>query len=168
MIQRTSPKIYWPSPESDVPSIKLRGLRSGWQTCSTDRAHVLHHYPKGNILSFTATCVSANSFLTEKLQDGHTTYLAIDIEGLDYEIMMSLDLGRFPSLKSISWEYIHLTTPQLVWVAIKLLRHGFIYAGDGIDVRGLDLLSKRERVTPWQFPCRFLSFSCVVLRRLRF
>ena len=139
-----------------------------FQTCSTDRKHVLHHYPEGNILSFTATCVPVNSFLAEKLEDDHPTYLAIDIEGLDFEIMMSLDLGRFTSLRSISWEYIHLTTPQLVRVAIRLLRHGFIYAGDGIDVRGLDLLFERGHITPWQFLRRFLSFSRVVLRRLRF
>lgn len=139
-----------------------------FQTCSTDKNHVLHHYPEGNILTFTAPCIPVNSFLAEKLEGDPPTFLAIDIEGLDFEIMMALDLGRFPSLRSISWEYIHLTTPQLVRVAIRLLRHGFTYAGDGVDVRGLDLLFERGSLTPWQYLRRFLSFSRMALRRLRF
>ena len=154
--------------ESELTFYYAEADGPNFQTCSTDRKHVLHHYPKGNILTFTAACVPVNSFLAEKLEDDHPTFLAIDIEGLDFEIMMALDLHRFTSLRSISWEYIHLTTPQLVRVAIRLLRHGFIYAGDGVDVRGLDLLFERGALTPWQFLRRFLSFSRVVLGRLRF
>ena len=56
--------------ESDLTFYYAEEDGPNFQTCSTNRTHVLHHYPEGTILTFTARCVSVNSFLTEKIKDG--------------------------------------------------------------------------------------------------
>ena len=139
-----------------------------FQVCSTVITHVQKHYPKGNIKSFTSECKEVNEFLTTTLENHLDCFLGIDVEGLDFEILMSLHLADFPNIKWISFEYIHLTLKQIIQIYIKFIKNGFTYRGKGIDHNGFDLLfgtNKIPKTKIFYLNCRFLLWVVKLLFR---
>jgi hypothetical protein len=53
-------------------------------------------------------------------------YLSIDIEGMDYSVLISLDLKRF-NIKNIPFEHLHLNFWQRVNIVYKLKKYKLFY-----------------------------------------
>ena len=58
----------------------------------TDINHVKMHYPNAVIKKFSIESISINNL---KYSLNQIDYLSIDIEGLDYDVLMSIDFSKF-------------------------------------------------------------------------
>ena len=78
-----------------------------YQVCTTKINHLKKHYPNSIIEEFSISAISINEFLETKVKSKLIDYLSIDLEGMDYESLMSINLKKF-FIKNISIEFIHL------------------------------------------------------------
>ena len=69
-----------------------------------------------------------NDFLSEEVNDQKIEYLAIDAEGIDFHLIMDLNLKKY-DIKNISIESIHLEKVQKKTLVSKLLENGYSYSG---------------------------------------
>ena len=115
-----------------------------YQVCSSDKNHVKKHYPNSEIKNFSIETLSINSFL-EKNSLFEIDYLSIDIEGLDYDVLMSIDFSKF-NIKNISIEYIHLSRFQKKKFINFLKKNGYSYCGFGYDHNNFDFLFKKKKI----------------------
>ena len=114
-----------------------------YQTCSSNINHVKKHYPNSIIKKFNIKSVSINDFF-EKYSISEVDYLSIDIEGLDYEVLMSIDFNKF-NIKNISIEYLHLTKFQKKNLINFLSKRGYSYYGFGYDHNNFDYLFVKKK-----------------------
>ena len=121
-----------------------------FQVCSTVIAHVKKHYPDAELATFTSECRGVNEFLVAVADIQSHCFLAIDVEGLDFEIMMSMSLENLSGLKWISFEFTNLSICQILQILRKLKRNGYTYHGRGVDIGGFDLLFGKSQVSTWQ------------------
>ena len=70
-------------------------------------------------------------------------YLSIDMEGMDYSVLMQLDLKRF-KVENISFEHLHLTFWQKIKIVTKLINNGYYFSGMGFDVRKSDWMFTKD------------------------
>lgn len=86
----------------------------GISSCSKE--HLLQHerdiphLKGGKILEFELECITIND-LFEKYKITNLDWLFIDTEGLDAEILLSLDWKKY-SIKRVEFEYLHLKEYQ--------------------------------------------------------
>ena len=73
-----------------------------YQVCSLDINHVKKHYPNSTINSFKIKALNINEFIEKYISD-KIDYLSVDLEGIDYEILMKIDLLK-TSIENISIE----------------------------------------------------------------
>jgi hypothetical protein len=73
-----------------------------------------------------------------RCRDGFTELLALDIEGIDAEVILDID-PRVIKFRYISFEYIHLDHSEDD-VYEHLSKNGLIFLGKGLDHNGLDHL----------------------------
>lgn len=111
-----------------------------YQVASIVVEHVKKHYGNNcKINNFIVKTKKINDFLKE-ITDKEIELLALDIEGIDGEIMLDIN---FNSLKIhfISFEYIHLGDNDK-YVKEYLTNNNFEYIGEGVDHNGFDYLYK--------------------------
>ena len=85
-----------------------------YQIFSNSKSFVKKHFPNGKIEKKSVECLRISKFF-EKNNIDKIDYLSIDIEGMDYSVLMQLDLKRF-KVENISFEHLHLT----FWQKIKI------------------------------------------------
>ena len=104
-----------------------------YQVFSNSKSFVRKHFPDGIIVKKLVDCIKFSDFL--KKQNIHKIdYLSIDIEGMDYSVLMKLDLKKF-KIENISFEHLHLTFWQKIKIVTKLINNGYYFSGMGFDVR---------------------------------
>jgi len=125
-----------------------------YQTCSCDKEHVLKHYPNSFIKSFDVHATTINNlFIMNNIRE--VDFLSIDLEGIDYEILMSLELDKF-NVKNISIEFLHLTKRQKRNIVNHLLNFGYTYCGFGYDHNNFDFLFRKKKILLNVFLSKFL------------
>ena len=115
-----------------------------FQIFSNSISLVKKHFPKGKIEKKTIECTRISKFFL-KNDIIKIDYLSIDIEGMDYEVLLNLDLNQF-SIKNISFEHLHLTFWQKIKLILKLIKHDYYFSGMGFDLRKSDWMFKKNEV----------------------
>ena len=82
--------------------------KPAYQVTSIHKDHVKKHYPKSKILETKVSSKKINDFLNQETGFEKIKYLAIDAEGIDFELLMDLNFKKF-DIENISFEYIHLS-----------------------------------------------------------
>ncbi len=114
-----------------------------YQVCSSNINHVKKYYPNSVIKKFNIKSLSINNFF-EKHSLNEIDYLSIDLEGLDYEVLISIDFTKF-NIKNISIEYLHLTKFQKKNLINLLAKNGYSYYGFGYDHNNFDYLFIKKK-----------------------
>ncbi len=115
-----------------------------YQVCSLDINHVKKHYPNSTINSFKIKALNINEFI-ENYVSNKIDYLSIDLEGIDYEILMKIDLLK-TTIKNISIEHLHLNKSQKKIMINHLNKNGYSYCGNGYDHQNFDYLFKKKKI----------------------
>ena len=117
-----------------------------YQLFSSDINHIKRHFPGSKIKTKKITTISINNFFFKYFKNKIIDYFSIDIEGSDYEVIMSLDLKKY-KIKNISLEYLHLNKFQKIKILKKLIKNDFSYYGFGLDHNKIDwFFSKKKSV----------------------
>ena len=125
-------KLYYT--EDDKPS---------YQVTSKYKKHVEKHYPTSKILSKKVEISRINDFLCEEAKNSTIEYLSIDVEGMEFELISSLDFNSF-NIENISIEFLHLTKQIRKDLLNILIKNGYSYKGKGFDIRGYDLMFQKK------------------------
>lgn len=120
--------------EDDKPS---------YQVTSKYKKHVEKHYPDSKILSKNVKISRINDFLYEEAKNSTIEYLSIDVEGMEFELISSIDFNRF-NIQNISIEFLHLTKKIRKDLLNILLKNGYSFKGKGFDIRGYDLMFQKK------------------------
>ena len=98
----------------------------GYEVTSIFKTHLEKHaYASSEIESFTVDALTLNDLL-EKYNISDLEYLFIDVEGIDKEVLMSLDLKKY-NIQTIYVETIHIdNVNELVQF---MNSHGYVNAG---------------------------------------
>ena len=113
-----------------------------FQVFSMDRSHVTKHYPHStSIETVTVDCLSLVEFLEQNVGDAQIEMLAMDIEGIDADILLGNNWSNI-GCSFISFEHLHLGDKHDE-VITHLNNNGYQYAGNGLDVSGFDYLYKK-------------------------
>tara|TARA_Y100000389_G_scaffold58899_1_gene54874 strand:+ start:432 stop:1145 length:714 start_codon:yes stop_codon:yes gene_type:complete len=115
-----------------------------YQVCSVDINHVRKHYPNSKIESFTINATNINEFI-RKHTGNNINYLSIDLEGIDYCVLMKIDLNT-TKIDNISIEHLHLSRMEKKNIVKHLNNHGFSYCGSGYDHNHYDFLFKKKKI----------------------
>lgn len=116
-----------------------------YQVCSTKIEHIKKHYPNSIIKKFEIISLSINEFFKEKIKENVIDYLSIDLEGIDFDALMSINMKKF-DIKNISIEFIHLTSLEKKKMIKHLNQNGYSYFGNGYDHNNFDFLFKRKKI----------------------
>lgn len=109
-----------------------------FQCASHDREHVQTHFPGGTIKSFVTPALPVDTFIRTVRKDLALELLALDVESMDADILMSLDWNEF-AFHSLSFESFHMGVMENE-VRNRLCSFGYCAAGVGLDANGLDSL----------------------------
>ena len=120
--------------EDDKPS---------YQVTSKYKKHVEKHYPESKILSKNVKISRINDFLYEEAKNSTIEYLSIDVEGMEFELISSIDFNRF-NIQNISIEFLHLTKKIRKDLLNILIKNGYSFKGKGFDIRGYDLMFQKK------------------------
>ena len=107
-----------------------------YQIFSNSKSFVKKHFPDSKIEKRSVKCLRISEFFDKNNIDT-IDYLSIDIEGMDYSVLMKLDLKRF-KIKNISFEHLHLTFWQKIKIVARLINNGYFFSGMGFDLRKSD------------------------------
>ena len=116
-----------------------------YQVCSTKIEHIKKHYPNSIIKKFEIISLSINEFFKEKIKENVIDYLSIDLEGIDFDALMSINMKTF-DIKNISIEFIHLTSLEKKKMIKHLNQNGYSYVGNGYDHNNFDFLFKKKKI----------------------
>lgn len=114
-----------------------------YQTMSTSFGHVKKHYPNNKIDFIFVDTISINNFFNNNFATREVDYLAMDVEGLEYAIIMNLNLNKF-IIKNISFEYLHLSKTEKKKIVKKLQINGYFFNGYGFDKNNFDWLFSKN------------------------
>ena len=114
-----------------------------YQVTSIFKDHVIKHYPDSQILETKVESKKINDFLLQEVGREKIEYLAIDAEGIDFDLIMDLNFKKF-DIKNISIEFIHLSRDKKKMLISKLVENGYTYNGKGFDTNGYDLMFKKK------------------------
>ena len=115
-----------------------------YQLFSNNINHVKHYFPNSKIRNKIIKSININLFLTKYVKEKMIDYFSLDVEGMDYQIMMKLDLKK-NKFKYISFEYLHLSTDEKKRIIKKLQYYGYSYGGFGVDHNNLDWLFIKKK-----------------------
>ena len=109
-----------------------------YQVASIKKSHIQKHYGDDcELEKFIIPVRQLEKFISEVAVE-EIELLALDIEGIDAEILLDTDLGAL-KLKYISFEHLHLGENKDN-VLLHLKNNNFEYLGSGVDVNGYDYL----------------------------
>ena len=143
-----SSKIEFYYAEEDAPHYQVTSIKSD---------HVKKQYPDAIIKKFSVDNLTINDFLKNHVKEKTIDYLSIDLEGMDYEILINLNLDEF-DIKRISIEHFHLKKNEKKNLVNHLLKKDYSYMGYGYDHNNLDYLFIKKKVTWNRILSRFLTF----------
>ncbi len=126
-----------------------------YMVCSTKINHVLKHYPNSKIKKFKIQTISINNLFKKFIKEKNIDYLSIDLEGIDFEILMSINFKNY-NISNISVEYLHLNKKQKKKLVNHLLKYGYSYCGFGYDHNNFDFLFKKKKILLNRFFSKFL------------
>jgi len=110
-----------------------------YQVASINKAHVQKHYGDDcDIEKFVIPTKNLEEFINETIMGQEIELLALDIEGIDAEIILDLNFDNI-KLKYLSFEYIHLEN-ETNDVFDHLKNNNFEYLGNVVDYNGFDYL----------------------------
>ena len=109
-----------------------------FQVASNDRGHVERLYPQGTIESMEVPAIPIDLLIEEIRRETSLELLAIDVEGMDVEILLSMDWAS-ADFYAVSFESPHMGDGESV-VHQRLHEFGYVSAGVGLDLNGLDSL----------------------------
>lgn len=107
-----------------------------FQVFSMNKEHVQKHYPDKEIKSKIVECKTLSEFLNENINGEIIDMLALDIEGIDADLVLETDWKKI-ECKYISVEHLHLGDKSDS-VKAKLLDAGYTFNGTGIDHKDYD------------------------------
>ena len=125
-----------------------------YQVCSVDINHVKKHYPNSDIKNFKIQAVNINDFF-QKYVGNKIDYLSIDLEGIDYNVIMKIDFKKI-KVENISIEHLHLKNHEKKNMINNLNNFGFSYCGNGYDHNNYDYLFKNKKIIWNRFLSKFL------------
>ena len=129
-----------------------------YQIFSNSKNFVKKHFPHGTIKEIEINCLGISEFL-KKNDITHIDYLSLDIEGMDYEVLLNLNLDNF-DIKNISFEHLHLDIKQKIKLILKFIKNGYYFSGMGFDLRKSDwMFSKNYKIN------RFLTYFLPITPR---
>jgi FkbM family methyltransferase len=114
-----------------------------YQVASIKKQHVLNHYYNNDkvIESFLVPAININKFLNQQIGNDEIELLALDIEGIDTEIILDINFID-NNIKFLSFEYIHMGD-KLDKVNKYLNENNLEFIGKGIDHNDFDHLYKK-------------------------
>ena len=113
-----------------------------YQIFSNSKSFVTKHFPNGEIKKKTVECLRISEFI-EKNNIKNIDYLSIDIEGMDYDVLINLNLNKF-QIKNISFEHLHLSFFEKIKIVYKLIKHDYYFSGMGFDLRKSDWMFRKR------------------------
>ena len=113
-----------------------------YQVFSNSKSFVKKHFPNGKIEKKSVDCLKISDFFL-KNQIKKIDYLSIDIEGMDYPVLINLDLKQF-NIKNISFEHLHLNFWQRINIVYKFIKNGYFFSGMGFDIRKSDWMFTKD------------------------
>jgi len=116
-----------------------------FQVFSLKRSHVEKHYPNGTIRAVEIPIISVNKFIERFIGANHVSMLALDIEGIDAEIILDINWENLNVFR-VSFEHIHLGE-NMGNVLRHLARNGYMFIGNGLDTSGFDLMYENMKFT---------------------
>ena len=118
-----------------------------YQLFSTDINHIKRNVPNSKIKSKLIKTIKIQNFMSKNFKKKAIESFSVDVEGGDFDIIMSLDLRKY-DIKNISLEYLHLNKQQKYKILKKLITNGYSYDGFGVDHKNIDWLFKKK-VNTW-------------------
>ena len=113
-----------------------------YQIFSNSKSFVIKHFPTGEIKKKTVECLRLSAFI-EKNNIKNIDYLSIDIEGMDYDVLINLNLNKF-KIKNISFEHLHLSFFEKIKIVYKFIKHDYYFSGMGFDLRKSDWMFRKS------------------------
>ena len=128
--------------------------RPNYQIFSNSKNFVKKHFPSGTIKKIMVNCLGISEFF-KKNDIVNIDYLSIDIEGMDYEVLINLNFDYF-KINNISFEHLHLNFIQKIKIIFKLVKHGYYFSGMGFDLRKSDWMFtknyKKKKIQTYFLP----------------
>jgi hypothetical protein len=110
-----------------------------YQVASINKSHIQKHYGNNCELNkFIIPVKHIDNFINEITTEDDIELLALDIEGIDAEIILDINFDKI-RLKYLSFEHIHLGDKEQS-VINHLVYNNYEYLGLGVDYRGIDYL----------------------------
>ncbi|MDC3162738.1 FkbM family methyltransferase [Candidatus Pelagibacter sp.] len=113
-----------------------------YQIFSNSKSFVTKHFPNGEIKKKTVECLRLSAFI-EKNNIKNIDYLSIDIEGMDYDVLINLNLNKF-KIQNISFEHLHLSFFEKIKIVYKFIKHDYYFSGMGFDLRKSDWMFRKS------------------------
>tara|TARA_B110000971_G_C19810158_1_gene408416 strand:- start:52 stop:732 length:681 start_codon:yes stop_codon:yes gene_type:complete len=113
-----------------------------YQIFSNSKLFVKKHFPVGTIKKTTIDCLRISDFLKNN-DIINIDYLSIDIEGMDYDVLVNLDLDRI-EITNISFEHLHLNFWKKIKIVLKFIKYGYYFSGMGFDLRKSDWMFTKK------------------------
>jgi FkbM family methyltransferase len=110
--------------------------KPNYQVFSNSKSFVKKHFPQGKIKKTIVNCLNISNFL-KKNKMKKIDYLALDIEGMDCEVLLNLDFNNF-YIKNISFEHLHLSVWQKFKIIFKFIKNDYYFSGMGFDIKKSD------------------------------
>lgn len=113
---------------------------SKFEVTSMVAQHLMNHgYSNSELKTFNVKAMTLNSLL-DKYNLTTIDYLFLDIEGIDFEVLTSIDFNRY-DIKHLQIEHIHLDRDEL---ESFMSGHGYHKLPALIDTRNFDTLFKKN------------------------
>lgn len=115
-----------------------------YQVFSMKKQHVRNHYKTEDIKETQIICQTLQEFLDLNVGDKYIEVLALDIEGIDGDIILEMNWEKM-KCKKMTFEFLHLGN-QLEIVETVLTDAGFKKKGLGFGSNDGDFLYEKEYV----------------------
>lgn len=117
----------------------IRGAGCNYHVTSIDPGHLVKHgYAAETLKTIQVPAMTLNDLLA-KYRCEQLDFLFLDVEGIDFEVLRSIDFERF-DITHLQVEHLHLDREELIsFMASK----GFAPLERGIDYYGYDTMFKK-------------------------
>ena len=113
-----------------------------FQIFSNSEKFVRKHFKDSEILEKNVKCKSLSVFFEENFLE-KLEFLSLDIEGMDFDVLINLNLKKF-EIKNISFEHLHFTFFQKIRIVYKFITHNYYFSGMGFDLRKSDWMFSKN------------------------